>query len=127
MEREVFEEVAERAFHTLPKKFRDSIENVEIVVEDEPSSNPQLSRYGVKRNEMLLGLYHGVPLTKRGTWYGMTPTLPDRITLFQKNIEAVCTTEAQVEAKIYEVLFHEIGHYFGMDEQQIRAAMRDWK
>jgi predicted Zn-dependent protease with MMP-like domain len=127
MEKEVFEEIAERAFHALPKKFHDSIENVEIVVEDEPSSNPQLSRYGVKRNEMLLGLYHGVPLTKRGTWYGMTPTLPDRITLFQKNIEAVCATEAQVEAKIYEVLFHEIGHYFGMDEQQIRAAMRDWK
>ena len=127
MDKEVFEEIAERAFQALPKKFRDGIENVEIVVEDEPSSNPQLSRYGVKRNEMLLGLYHGVPLTKRGTWYGMTPTLPDRITLFQMNIEAVCTTEAQVEAKIYEVLFHEIGHYFGMDERQIRAAMRDWR
>jgi predicted Zn-dependent protease with MMP-like domain len=127
MDRKVFEETAERAFQALPKKFRDSIENVEIVVEDEPSSNPQLTRYGVKRNEMLLGLYHGVPLTKRGTWYGMTPTLPDRITLFQKNIEAVCRTEEEVEEKIYEVLFHEIGHYFGMDEQQIRAAMRDWR
>jgi predicted Zn-dependent protease with MMP-like domain len=127
MDKEVFEEIAERAFQALPRKFRDSIENVEIVVEDEPSSNPQLTRYGVKRNEMLLGLYHGVPLTKRGTWYGTTPTLPDRITLFQKNIEAVCKTEEQVEAKIYEVLFHEIGHYFGMNEQEIRAAMRDWR
>jgi predicted Zn-dependent protease with MMP-like domain len=127
MDREVFEEIAERAFQALPTKFRDSIENVEIVVEDEPSSNPQLTRYGVSGNEMLLGLYHGVPLTKRGTWYGMTPTLPDRITLFKKNIEAVCRTEEQVEAKIYEVLFHEIGHYFGMNEQEIRAAMRDWK
>ncbi|MEK6572442.1 MAG: metallopeptidase family protein, partial [Bacteroidota bacterium] len=88
MDRETFEEIAERAFLALPKTFRDRIENVEVVVQDEPSSDPQLSRYGVRRNEMLLGLYHGVPLPKRGTWYGTTPTLPDRITLFQKNIEA---------------------------------------
>src|SRR3989304_1286676 len=127
MERKEFEDVVERAFQALPKKFRDSVENVEIVVEDEPVSNPQLRRFGVRRNEMLLGLYHGVPLTKRGTWYGTTPTLPDRITLFQKNIEAVCSTEAEIEEKIYEVLFHEVGHYFGMDEEEIRAAMRDWR
>ena len=127
MDREAFEEIAERAFDALPKTFRDRIENVEVVVQDEPSSDPQLSRYGVRRNEMLLGLYHGVPLTKRGPWYGTTPTLPDRITLFQKNIEAVCSTEKEVEEKIYEVLFHEVGHYFGMNEEEIRAAMRDWR
>jgi predicted Zn-dependent protease with MMP-like domain len=101
MEREEFEDVVERAFQALPKKFRDSVENVEIVVEDEPSSNPQLSRFGVRRNEMLLGLY--------------------------QNIEAVCRTEEQLVEKIYEVLFHEIGHYFGMNEQEIRSAMRDWE
>ena len=127
MERKEFEDVVERAFQALPKKFRDSVENVEIVVEDEPVSNPQLRRFGVRRNEMLLGLYHGVPLTKRGTWYGATPTLPDRITLYQKNIEAVCRTEEQLVEKISEVLFHEIGHYFGMNEQEIRAAMRNWR
>jgi predicted Zn-dependent protease with MMP-like domain len=127
MERKEFEDVVERAFQVLPRKFRDSVENVEIVVEDDPSSNPQLSRFGVRPNEMLLGLYHGVPLTKRGTWYGATPTLPDRISLFQKNIEAVCKTEEQLVEKIYEVLFHEIGHYFGMNEQEIRSAMREWE
>ena len=127
MDRETFEEVADRAFHALPEKFREAIENVEIVVQDEPSSDPQLRRFGVRRNEMLLGLYQGVPLTKRGVWYGTTPVLPDRITLFQKNIEAVCSTEKEVEEKIYEVLFHEVGHYFGMNEEEIRTAMRDWK
>jgi predicted Zn-dependent protease with MMP-like domain len=127
MDRETFEEIAERAYEALPKAFRERIENVEIVVHDEPSSDPQLRRYGVRGNEMLLGLYQGVPLTKRGVWYGTTPVLPDRITLFQKNIEAVCSTEKEVEEKIYEVLFHEVGHYFGMNEEEIRAAMRDWR
>ena len=127
MDREKFEEIVERAFHTLPKKFREAIENVEIVVEDQPSSDPNLGPYGVRRNEMLLGLYQGVPLPKRGVWYGSSPILPDRISLFQRNIEAVCRTEVELEEKIYEVLFHEIGHYFGMSEEEIRTAMRDWR
>ena len=127
MNREEFEEIVERAFQALPKKFRDSIENVEIVVEDDPSSDPQASRFGVNRNEMLLGLYQGVPLTRRGVWYGTSPVLPDRITLYQKNIERACRMESQLEEKIYEVLFHEIGHYFGMNEEEIQTAMRDWE
>lgn len=126
MDRDKFEEIAERAFHALPKKFRERIENVEIVVEDEPSSDLSSRYRGVRKNELLLGLYHGVPLSKRGTGYGMAPTLPDRITLYQKNIERICRTEEEVEEKIYEVLFHEIGHYFGMSEKEIRDAMRDW-
>ena len=127
MDREKFEEIVDRAFKALPKKFRDAIENVEIVVEDQPSADSNLNRYGVRRNEMLLGLYQGVPLPKRGVWYGSNPVLPDRISLFQRNIEAVCRTEAELEEKIYEVLFHEIGHYFGMSEEEIRTAMRDWE
>ena len=127
MEREKFEEIVERAFQALPKQFRKSIENVEIVVEEKPSSDRALGEDGVWRNKMLLGLYHGVPLTKRGFWYGTSPVLPDRISLYQKNIEIVCRTEKEVEEKIYEVLFHEIGHYFGMDEDEIRTAMRDWQ
>ena len=127
MDREKFEEIVDRAFQALPKKFRDAIENVEIVVEDQSSADSNLNRYGVRRNEMLLGLYQGVPLPKRGVWYGSNPVLPDRISLFQRNIEAVCRTEAELEEKIYEVLFHEIGHYFGMSEEEIRTAMRDWE
>jgi len=126
MDRELFEEIVERAFQALPGKFRDNIENVEIVVEDQPTPDVARRRAGVRRNELLLGLYHGVPLTMRGTSYGTSPVLPDRITLYQENIERVCRTEQEIEEKIYEVLFHEIGHYFGMSEKEIRDAMRKW-
>jgi predicted Zn-dependent protease with MMP-like domain len=56
----------------------------------------------------------------------MSPVLPDRISLYQKNIESVCSTDEEIRGKIYEVLCHEIGHYFGMDELQIRNAMKAW-
>jgi predicted Zn-dependent protease with MMP-like domain len=118
MDRTRFEDIAEEAFNHLPALFKKKIENVEIVVEDVPLSSGQHS--------LLLGLYHGVPLTKRGTWYGMSPVLPDRISLYQKNIESVCSTDEEIRGKIYEVLCHEIGHYFGMDESQIRNAMKAW-
>ena len=118
MERNRFEDIAEEAFNHLPALFKKKIENVEIVVEDAPPH----SRDG----SLLLGLYHGVPLTKRGTWYGMSPVLPDRISLYWKNIESVCESEDEIRVKIYEVLCHEIGHYFGMNESEIRAAMRSW-
>lgn len=118
MERARFEDIAEEAFNHLPALFKKKIENVEIVVEDVPSSP--------MKGSFLLGLYHGVPLTKRGTWYGMSPVLPDRISLYQANIESVCSSDEEIRNKIYEVLCHEIGHYFGMDETQIRGAMKAW-
>jgi predicted Zn-dependent protease with MMP-like domain len=118
MDRSRFEDIAEEAFNHLPALFKKKIENVEIVVEDVPFSSAQHS--------LLLGLYHGVPLTKRGTWYGMSPVLPDRISLYQKNIESVCSSDQEIREKIYEVLCHEIGHYFGMDEAQVRKAMKAW-
>jgi len=118
VERTRFEDIAEEAFNHLPALFKKKIENVEIVVEDAPPR----SRDG----SILLGLYHGVPLTKRGTWYGMSPVLPDRISLYRRNIESVCRSDDEVRLKIYEVLCHEIGHYFGMNETEIRTAMGSW-
>lgn len=124
MTRERFEELAQRAFDSLPETFKEKIENVQIVIEDEPDAHTrQAMRVG---KDALLGLYQGIPLNKRGTWYGAVPTIPDKITLYQKNIEAVCSSEQEVEGKIAEVLFHEIGHYFGMNEREIRAAMKDF-
>ena len=125
MKREQFEEVAQQAFDSLPDQFRNSIENVHIAVEDYPSED-QIGRTRSDKYS-LLGLYQGIPLTNRGTWYGVNPTIPDIITLFQKNIESVCRNEGEVQNKIVEVLFHEIGHYFGMDEKQIRNAMKDFQ
>jgi predicted Zn-dependent protease with MMP-like domain len=122
MTREQFEHIAQAAFDSLPGDFTDRVENVYIVVEDYPSDDV-LEKVHSDRYS-LLGLYQGIPLTQRGQWYGMTPTLPDKISLYQKNIEAVCRDEEEVEARIVEVLFHELGHYFGMNEAQVRKAMR---
>lgn len=87
---------------------RDRLVNVEIVIEDNPIP---------ERN--LLGLYQGVPLKKRGVWYGNV--LPDKITLFKVNIEQFAKTEGLMEKIIYDVLLHEIGHYFGFDEDELKA------
>jgi predicted Zn-dependent protease with MMP-like domain len=121
MEKKPFEELVEKAFETLPEFFRERVDNVQIIVEDYPSPE-QLRRVHAHSYHDVLGLYEGIPLERRGTWYGMSPTVPDRISLFQKNIEAVCRSEKEIEAKIQEVLIHEIGHYFGMSEDEIRAA-----
>ena len=107
MEREIFEQYVKDSLKNLPKFFRDKLENVEIVVEDEPI--PQKS---------LLGLYQGVPLKHRGSWYGNV--LPDKITLFKKNIERICRDDEEVKLLVNNVLIHEIGHYFGFDEDALR-------
>lgn len=122
MTRERFEEIAQEAYDSLPADFLDRVDNVQIVVEDYPSDDA-LDRVRATKYS-LLGLYQGIPLTHRGQWYGMSATVPDKISLYQKNIEAVCRDDEEIEARIREVLFHELGHYFGMDERQIRSAMK---
>ena len=107
MDTEQFRRLVLRAVKKLPKIFRSKMENVEIVIEDEPV--PQ---------KTLLGLYQGVPLKSRGSWYGNV--LPDKITLFQRNIEWQCRNETEIEELVNEVLIHEIGHYFGFDEDELR-------
>jgi predicted Zn-dependent protease with MMP-like domain len=124
MTRERFEKIAQAAFDSLPDVFTEKVDNVRIVVEDYPSDD-DLERVG-GRKDSLLGLYQGVPLPHRGTWYGAVPVVPDTITLYQKNIEAACRDEEEIERRIVEVLFHELGHYFGMNERQIRQAMRKY-
>lgn len=124
MTRERFEKIAQAAFDSLPDVFTERVDNVRIVIEDYPSDD-DLKRVGGRR-ESLLGLYHGVPLPQRGTWYGAVPVVPDTISLYQKNIEAVCKDEEEIERRIVEVLFHELGHYFGMNERQVRQAMRKY-
>ncbi len=107
MEKEAFRRLVLRAIKKLPKIFRQKMENIEIVIEDEPI--PQKS---------LLGLYQGVPLKHRGSWYGNV--LPDKITIFQLNIERQCRNDNEIEALVNDVLIHEIGHYFGFDEEDLR-------
>jgi predicted Zn-dependent protease with MMP-like domain len=121
MEQEAFESIVQRAFDRLPERFRNAIENVGVFIEEYPSDE-LVASLTLRSKHQLLGLYQGIPLTSRGTWYGMTPVPPDKISLYKKNIEAGNPGDEEVERRIYEVLMHEIGHYFGMTEEQIRAA-----
>jgi predicted Zn-dependent protease with MMP-like domain len=116
-----FERLVEQAWRRIPRRFRDRVENVAVVVEDEPSRGA-LRRAGVPPGDTLLGLYHGVPLTQRGTWYQMV--LPDKISLYQGPIERTALREDDIPRVVYETLWHEVAHYFGMNEGQVRRAER---
>ena len=116
MNREDFVKVAEETLDSLPEEFRSRIENVAILVEDFPPNQPP-HRSGQKRR-LLLGIFHGVPATKKSVFD--LSVGPAHIVLYQKNIEAVCSSEAEVRDQIRQTLMHELGHYFGMTEEQLR-------
>jgi predicted Zn-dependent protease with MMP-like domain len=116
---EEFQQIMEQALEHIPDYFRKKLENIAFIFEDYPSPS-DLSRLNIRSKHDLLGLYSGVPYTHRNTNYmGMTP---DRIILFKKNIQYYCNNKKQLEEKIIEVVIHEIAHYFGMDEDQVRKA-----
>ncbi|HEY9167809.1 MAG TPA: metallopeptidase family protein [Candidatus Kryptonia bacterium] len=121
MDKERFEMIVEKAFEDIPSNFKSRLENVHVVVEDMPDPN-DLQSVHIQNQENLLGLYSGIPLSKRGADYGVYPVLPDRIKIFRMNIERICSSDEEVEAKIREVLIHEIAHYFGMTDKEIRKA-----
>ena len=117
MNREKFENLVVSAIANLPPEFHSKLENVDVVVEDWPSPG-LLKQLKIKYPGQLLGLYQGVPQIKRGRGYGMV--VPDKISIFQKPIEAQCHSDAEAEAKIAEVVYHEIAHHFGIDEKTLR-------
>ena len=121
IDREAFEQIVQEVLAKLPEQFASRIENLHIIVEDRPGEST-LRRVGVKKGGLLLGLYEGIPLTKRGADYGMAPVLPDRITLFKLHIEAISRDGAELRENIRETLIHELGHYYGMSEKEIREA-----
>jgi predicted Zn-dependent protease with MMP-like domain len=115
--REHFRELVEEALDTIPLKFARQVRNLAIVIEDE-ASDDLLDDMELDDPLDLLGLYQGTPLNERGWGYGNT--LPDRITLFQRSIEDECDgDEEEIVVAIGETLIHELGHYFGMSEEQI--------
>ena len=115
--RREFEETVVSALKKLPKFIREKMENVDVVVEDR-APRDLLSEMGLHSYSELLGLYQGVPLDRRGFYYGNV--LPDKITLFQIPIESICKTKEGVKEKIREVVIHEVGHYFGLDDERLR-------
>ena len=116
MKREHFVKVVEQALDSLPQEFRSRIRNVAILVEDMPPNQPS-PRSG-QQGRLILGFFHGVPTTKKSIFD--LPTGPDYIVLYQKNIEAVSSSEAEVREQIRLTVIHELGHYFGMDENQLK-------
>ena len=93
------------------------MKNVDVVVEDR-APRDLLSEMELQSPYDLLGLYQGVPLDRRGFYYGNV--LPDKITLFQVPIESMCQTKEGIEEKVREVVIHEVGHYFGLDDERLR-------
>ncbi|MEM2982930.1 MAG: metallopeptidase family protein [Candidatus Bathyarchaeia archaeon] len=111
-----FEELVFQAMKELPRPFRRKMENVEIVIEDRPSPEI-LDDLKLNSPRELLGLYQGIPLNARPGYYGNC--LPDRIVLFKENIEYGARDEEELKMAIKDVLFHEIGHYFGLQEDEL--------
>jgi predicted Zn-dependent protease with MMP-like domain len=114
--RHEFRELVDEALETIPARFRAAMQNIAIVIEDEPTLE-QLEEVEIEPPDTLLGLYEGIPLTERQWSHGNT--LPDKITLFQGPIEDASDDEDDVVVAIGETLIHEIGHYFGLSEEEI--------
>jgi predicted Zn-dependent protease with MMP-like domain len=116
MTRREFERLVAEAVTLIPARFRREMKNLSLVVEDEPSRE-LLAEMEIEPPDSLYGLYQGTPLTER-TW-GYGNTLPDRITIYQRPIEEDCDDEDEIRAVIGETLIHEVGHYFGLSEEEI--------
>jgi len=114
-----FEQLVAEAVESLPPKFLDRLENVEVVVEAQPTWE-DLELAGIPPGETLLGLYHGIPQSQRGSWYGSV--LPDRIVIFQRPIESRARSRAGIRREIRITLMHEIGHHFGLQEDELSEA-----
>ncbi len=109
-----------KAYERIPEEFKQRIDNVVITVEDYPTRD-DLEKLEIRGHGLLLGLYRGTPLPERSVWQGVR--LPDEIVLFQKDIERVCKNDREIEARVNEVLQHEIAHYFGLSDDEIYDLM----
>ncbi len=116
---EEFDHLISAAMDDLPQKYIKGLDNVAIVYADDPDEN-QRQKSELKPDSLLLGLYEGIPLTKRGAGY--TFVLPDKITLFKNPILAVTSTPEQLYEQIKRTLWHEIAHYYGLNHDDIRRV-----
>lgn len=117
MKRANFEALVEKSISELPSDFTKHLENITVVIEDQATSE-QLHSAGIEDKDTLLGLYQGIPHTRRTAGYNMV--LPDTITIFQKAIESRCHHEWEIIAEVQRVVRHEIAHHFGFDDQQLK-------
>jgi predicted Zn-dependent protease with MMP-like domain len=111
-----FAKLVERAMAELPAPFAEYLEEIAVEIRDRPSRK-QLAEVGLKDDELLLGLYHGRPRTERSVLDG--PLMPDVIYIFQEDVELVSDGEQQLVDEVRTTVLHEIGHHFGMDEDDL--------
>jgi predicted Zn-dependent protease with MMP-like domain len=110
-----FREVVSEAIESLPEEFKAKLDNVDVVVEDYPPRDV-LKKFPEGR--LILGLYQGVPNKLRSSRYGLV--MPDKISLYKRNIETVCSSRTQVYKQIRKTLLHEIGHHFSLSDSDLR-------
>lgn len=121
MTRENFEKIVSAGIKAIPDKFLKKLNNVAIVIEDFPDT-AQKNKLGIRSGSYsLFGLYEGVPQTARRHYSGV---LPDKITIFQKPIEAAAKSEDNIKKLVTETVWHEIAHHFGIDEKTVRKLER---
>lgn len=122
MTREEFEELVQEGILAIPEQFRKKMNNVALLLDDEPSAVIR-RKQGLRPNETLFGLYHGIPPTRRGAGYGIGGTLPDTITIFQKPIEHAAHGDPErIRRMVRDTVWHEIAHHFGMNEAEVRGC-----
>ncbi len=116
MDKEQFENLINQAVQALPESIQEKLSNVDIVLEE-----------GESPNNFLFGLYHGVSQLKRGSSYGIGPTLPDKITIWKGTVEKFAGDASNIPNLVRRVVWHEIGHHFGFNEEEIRKLEQKWE
>lgn len=116
MELERFEELVRRGLKLIPDEIAQRMSNVDIEVQDMPSQE-QLESTGVPQGHTLLGLYIGIPLTRRSSGYNMA--MPDRIIIFQRPLEARSRDENELIKHVRDTVIHEVAHHFGISDERL--------
>jgi len=119
MDPKTFEELVADAVESLPEEFKRKLENIDIVIEEEPTTE-QVRSARVPKSVFLMGLYQGVPFSKRTHFYGNV--LPDKITIFRNNIERACRSEEEVKETVRRTVIHEFAHYFGLSDEHMKRS-----
>jgi len=117
-----FEELVTEAISGLPEKFKEKMENIVVVIENLPSQE-LIAEMKIKSPYGLLGLYRGIPYPRRGIWY--RNVMPDKIIIFKKPIEVRCNNKEEIKKSVRRVVIHEIGHYFGLGEADLRKIEKE--
>lgn len=122
MIREEFEKLVTEALDELPEHIRQKMDNVAVVVEESPTSE-QIKKGKIGKDGLLLGLYEGVPQTRRGLGYNLV--LPDKITIFRRPIEQIARTPKEIQDQVRNTVWHEVAHYFGFDDEDIQKLAKN--